>query len=222
MRTLTTLLLAGLVAAVAACVGVEPSATPSTQPTVNVTPGPTSSPTPGPTSTPAEPTPSPTSAVPSSTPSAAPGIGQLYEDPEGEYTIRVDPAWEINEGAFAEGIEFWFFGPPEDGFSSNLNVLTQRIGNMTLEEYTQVSIQNAPAQIDDFALIGVDQVRVDGVDLAIMDYTGTNSGQDLHFLAVFTVTEDRAVIATLTTPLASFESWREIVEPYMRTLRPTG
>src|SRR5437762_3190359 len=40
-------------------------------------------------------------------------IGTTYNDPEGAYTIQVDPAWEIQVGAVAQGVEVWFLGPAE-------------------------------------------------------------------------------------------------------------
>ena len=40
-------------------------------------------------------------------------IGTTYEDPEGTYSIQVDPAWELQVGTVAQGAEVWFVGPAE-------------------------------------------------------------------------------------------------------------
>ena len=66
----------------------------------------------------------------------------------------------------------------------------------------------------------VSQAQLDP-DLELMDYTGTLQGHQLHFLAVFGVRSDRAVIATLTATSATFATWRARAEPFMRTLRLT-
>jgi hypothetical protein len=149
---------------------------------------------------------------------ASPSIGTTYQDPERAYTIQVDPTWESNVGGFAQGIEIWFIGPPENGFRPNVNLLTQSAPGLSLADYTAASIRSAPALISEFSLVTSSQL---GSDLELMEYTGTTQGKALHFLAVFGVHADRAVIATLTAPSDSFPNWRPRIEPYLRTLRLT-
>jgi hypothetical protein len=149
---------------------------------------------------------------------SSPSIGTTYDDPEGAYTIQVDPAWESHVGGFAEGVEVWLIGPPENGFRPNVNLLTQSVPGISLADYTAASIKSAPAQISDFTLITTSKVQP---DLELMDYTGSAQGRPIHFLAIFGVHGDRAVIATLTAPTDSLAYWRATAEPYLRTLRLT-
>jgi hypothetical protein len=150
-----------------------------------------------------------------------PTIGTGYSDPEGAYTIRVDPAWELHAGAVVDGVESWFISPVENGFRPNVNVLTQAAPGMSLTDYITTSVQQGPAIMPDFRLVSQSQFDASGTSLGLLDYIGTYQGYQLHFLAVIGVKGDRAVVATLTAPLASFDTWRATVEPYMRTLRPT-
>ncbi len=150
-----------------------------------------------------------------------PTIGTGYSDPEGAYTIRVDPAWELHAGGVVEGVESWFIGAVENGFRPNVNVLTQASQGLSLSDYINTSISQGPSLMPDFRLVSQSQFDASGVTLGQLDYIGTFQGYHLHFLAVVGMHADRAVVATLTAPLPSFDTWRVSVEPYLRTLRPT-
>jgi hypothetical protein len=207
----TPLLAVGLL--VVACGGSGNATTPPTQ--VPVTDAPAT-----PTAAP-DPTAAPT---PTTGPTAAPTGGVVidgyFRDPEGSYELRVDPAWTYQAGAFAQGVEIWFLGPAEDGFTPNMNLLTQTTGGMSLSDYLDVSVQNAPGFIPDFELVASEEFEGDGGTLGLLEYTGTaTSGHELHFLAIISTEGNDAVVATLTAPADSFEDWRDEVEPFMLSLR---
>src|SRR6185295_20258324 len=134
-------------------------------------------------------------------------IGTTYNDPEGAYALQVDPAWEIQVGGVTQGVEVWFVGPSEADFRPNVNLLTQAAPGVSLDQYAQVSVANAPEFISDFALVSQAQMDGPGGRLAMFEYTGSYQGRQLHFLAYFGVKNDKAVVATLTTPPISFASW---------------
>ena len=69
--------------------------------------------------------------------------------------MTIPDSWEARHGAIAEGIEVWLTDEVEDGFGPNVNVLTQATGDMTLDEYTEMSIANAPGFVKDFEVTGV-------------------------------------------------------------------
>jgi hypothetical protein len=146
-------------------------------------------------------------------------IGTTYDDPEGAYAIQVDPAWTINVGGFASGVEIWILGPAEGDFTPNLNLLTQAAPGMDLAEYAKASIQNAPKFIPDVSLISQSTVDGPSGQLGRIEYSGTVQSRSLHFLAYFGIRDGTAIVATLTTPVGSFETWRAAVEPYLATLR---
>ena len=150
--------------------------------------------------------------------SQAASIGTTYTDPEGAYTLQVDPAWDLQVGGFAEGVEIWFLGPVEGGFRPNVNLLTQSAPGMDLAGYTAASIRSAPSAISDFQLVSSTRIEP---ELGVMEYRGTAQGRHLHFLAIFGIRSGRATIATLTSPEETFAGWRATVEPFLRTLRLT-
>ena len=143
-------------------------------------------------------------------------------DPEGEYRITVDPAWDAEHGTLAQGIEVWFTGPVVDNFRPNVNILTQSVGSMSLEQYTELSIENGPNFIADFALVeSHTETGVNGTALAVLEYTGSAANDlPLRFLAVWTVADGTAIVATVTAPTDRFEEERDAALPYLRTLEP--
>lgn len=147
-------------------------------------------------------------------------VGEAFTDPEGEYLVEVDPAWETAHGSVGEGVEVWLVGNFEDGFTANLNVATQPAQGLDLERYTAVSIENAPSVMEDFELLASERVDNDASELAIIEWTGTQGGRSLHFLQTYLVHDDRAVVATFTAPTERFAAARAEVEPHLLTLRP--
>ena len=140
----------------------------------------------------------------------------------GGYRITVPDSWEARHGAIAEGIEVWLAGEVEDGFGPNVNVLTQATGGMTLDEYTETSIANAPTFVKDFEVLDSRrETGPNGTELAVLEYSGeAGTDRPLRFLAVWTVNDGQAVVATFTTTPERYEEQRDDVLPYLLTLEP--
>ena len=173
----------------------------------------------------APPTSPPPTTVASSAPTdiGSPGPdGESYVDPEGAYRITIPDSWEARHGAIAEGIEVWLTDEVEDGFGPNVNVLTQTTGNMTLDEYTETSIANAPSFVKDFEVQDSRrETGPNGTELAVLEYSGeAGADRPLRFLAVWTVANGQAVVATFTTTPDRYEELRSDVLPYLLTLEP--
>ena len=167
--------------------------------------------------------PPPTVASSASTDTGTPGLpSESYVDPEGAYRITVPDSWEARHGAIAEGIEVWLAGEVEDGFGPNVNVLTQTTGGMTLDEYTESSIANAPTFVKDFEVLDSRrETGPNGTELAVLEYSGeAGTDRPLRFLAVWTVNDGQAVVATFTTTPERYEEQRDDVLPYLLTLEP--
>ena len=206
----------------AACAGS--TTTTASPPESSQAPAPTEASTP---SAAAPPSVAPPTEPPSPSPvtSAAAGpAGEAFVDPEGMYRLTVPESWEPRHGAVAQGIEVWLTHEAADGFAPNVNVLTQSVGDMTLEEYTQASIDNAPTFVQDFEL-GESRTMTGpgGGELAVVEYSGRAGGAQnpLRFLAVWTVHDGNAIVTTFTTLTENFEAQSEDVLPYLLTLEPT-
>ena len=211
-----------LVVVVAACSGAAGSTDSAQGPTASQAPPSAEPITEAPATSPTSPHQT-TAASSAPTSTGGPGpAGESYVDPEGAYRITVPDSWEARPGAIAEGIEVWLAGEVEDGFGPNVNVLTQASGGMTLDEYTETSIANAPTFVKDFEVLDSRrETGPNGTELAVLEYSGeAGTDRPLRFLAVWTVNDGQAVVATFTTTPERYEEQRGNVLPYLLTLEP--
>lgn len=144
--------------------------------------------------------------------------GGVFSDPQGSYELDVDRAWIPQHGSLTAEIEIWYLGRPRGPIAANLNVLTQLVPGVGLDEYLDLSVDNADLFINEFELIssGITQGTRD--ELGYMEYRGTQGGHRLHFLAYFAVRDGTAVVATLTASVDEFADARREAETYMQTL----
>ena len=153
---------------------------------------------------------------------SAPDGAESFADPQGTYTLQVDPAWATLPGAFVKEVEAWSIGIVDEGFTANVNVLTQETTVDDLEAYIDLSLNS----MGSFVLVTNDVFTdTDGHRLGEIEFTGVvpMSGIDrpLHFLTYFDFKDGQAVVVTLSTSEATFEQARQQAEPYLRTLRET-
>jgi hypothetical protein len=152
---------------------------------------------------------------------ADPSAGEEFADPQGTYRMDVDPAWTPNHGVLTAEIEVWFVGESSDDFAPNVTVLTQAAADLDLRGYLDLSVEQAPDLVEGFTAVDEEIVQgPTGQELAILEYTGTQEGRDLHFLAVCFLEDDQAVVATYVSMDEQFPAQRPDVEPFLRTLRP--
>jgi hypothetical protein len=156
-----------------------------------------------------------------------------FDDPQGAYTVDIDPRWTANENATNPEVESWFTGTGNPAFRDNVNIVTQQIGQMDLDQYMQLVTGQAAKTVPDYKLREFRIVSVDDASssdttakvppqLGVFAYTGKNQGKDFGFLFIASVEHGRAVLATLTTGADRFEKLRDRVEPYLMTLRQTA
>ena len=151
--------------------------------------------------------------------SAPPDDAVPFTDPQGFYSIEIDPSWERRTDVPSESVEVWAVAPSSDGFQPNVNILRDAPGGRDLVGYMEFS----EANLGSLELVGKAVVKGEsGNELGVFEYTGRvpNADRSLHFLAIVSVTEEHAIIATLSTLESDFRDIRKDVEPLLRTLRP--
>jgi hypothetical protein len=206
-----------VVVTVSACGGSDDGSSASVpKPSTTTTSAPTTT-TSAPTTTTSAPTTTTSAPLGGTSPALA---GERFIDPEGSYEIIVRSEWPSKHGALVEGLELWSVGDPIDGFVPNINIFSEIIeSDMTLDEYIELSIENAGLFIEDFELIDKQIVTAEsGQVLAFMEYEGSAVGLSLRFFAVFGVRDDEAVVATLTVPPQEYTKIKAEVAPYLFTL----
>jgi hypothetical protein len=150
----------------------------------------------------------------------APTDGVAFKDPQGSYTIELQPGWTRMSGTPVKEIEAWSVGFDSAGFTPNVTVVTQDSQGMDLAKYMQASLDELGAGHLDYSTT---VTGVHGNQLGVLEYHGLvgTSTTPLHFLAVFEVRDGQAVVATLTTTDSRFPVLRKEAEPYLRTLQAT-
>jgi hypothetical protein len=152
---------------------------------------------------------------------AAPTDGTLFTDPAGAYSITTGPDWTAGTGQTAIAATFWMLKGGDAEFSDNVNILTQAVPDgMDLDEYTKVSLENAPKLIQNLNVITNERITLaSGQPASRLRFSGTTSGKTLEFLQVYAVAGKRAVVVTLTAPASRIDGDIAAAEPYMRTLK---
>ncbi len=151
--------------------------------------------------------------------SAPPEDAIAFTDPQGYYSIEIDPSWERRTDVPSEAVEVWTVAPSSDGFQPNVNILRDAPGGRDLAGYMEFS----EANLGSLELVGKAVVKGEsGNELGVFEYTGLVPSADrrLHFLAIVSVTDEHAIVATLSTLASNFREIRKDVEPLLRTLRP--
>jgi hypothetical protein len=153
----------------------------------------------------------------------APPAGDEFRGPKGNYSLRVDPAWEHHGDTPIEGIETWLVAAVRDEFGPNMNVIVENVRQViSFEEYMQASVANLPRV---FPTARVTATRFItgalGQRLGVIEYEADPQGVPLKFVGVFSVRNTHVAVATLTAPTDRFAEIRAAVEPYMLTLRAT-
>ncbi len=113
-------------------------------------------------------------------------------------------------------IEVWAVEPEISGFTPNVNLLVQEFPGETPAEYIAYSGKGGG---------GITRTQADVIDLgrgrqaARFVFSQRHGSLQLLSLAVAVTTDDRAVLATLTTAEEDFDRLSAEVEPFLRTLR---
>ncbi len=148
-------------------------------------------------------------------------VDEVFVDPKGHYTMKIDPAWKPEPGLSSDEVRFWSVAPPDHSAEivPNVGILVQEVGQLDAAGYLEVSVETGPAFLDGFEL--VDQGIIQGANgqtLATMEY----SDNELHYVGFFAVGHGKAAIVTLTTSPEQFELIGADVVPYLVTLTLVG
>jgi hypothetical protein len=149
-----------------------------------------------------------------------------YDDPQGAYVVEIDPDWRVLPSSNPE-VESWYTGTGNAEFNDNVIIATQEIGDVDLDQYLQLVIDEAPKSVEDFALREFRVVTTEAdpdsdeapTQLGVVAYEGRRGDETFGFFFVASVEDGSAVVATLTSAQDRFDDVRADVEPYLMTLR---
>ena len=215
-RTFIYALLFALVPALLAGCGATPTALP--EPTATL-PAATQAPTAEPTATSPPPTPAPPAeASPAPRPA---GSFSDYESADLGFSLEYPEAWQIVERQSLNTVGFVTPASGVEGeFRANLSVGVQDLGSpqISLQAYTDLFLQQAPAQIDSFELIESGPALLAGLPAHRVVYSGMQYGLPLQWLQVWTLAGGRAYIVTYTAEVVPFDEFLDEVHYTISTI----
>jgi hypothetical protein len=155
------------------------------------------------------------------TPPTRAETGVEVTDTDHGYHLLVSPDWveytDLAPGDPAH--KAWAVGPPTDGMTPSVSVVTEKTLGMSLHDYIDLSIRNLPRFIEDAELGASGKVKaLDGSTLATFEYTGMG----VRFLALVAMGHGHSVVVTLATAPSAFEEVRDQVMPYLITVTATS
>lgn len=130
-----------------------------------------------------------------------------------EFTINFPDGWSLNTSG-EMGTLFFIYAPldnEEDLFAENVNLIVQDLSatefDLTLEEFTQLSIDQINMLFTNANILAKGLKTLDGREFSYLDYEATTQGLNLRLVQNFCIADNKAWILTLTMQPGSYEKW---------------
>ena len=156
-------------------------------------------------------------------PSDKASVEQLasYSDSKYGFTIQYPKDWEKQVGALGSAVAM--LSPPEgdsDKFRENVNVLVQKLPDkMTLDQYTKLSLDQAPKLITGFDLLDQGPTQLAGRPARRIHYRGEQGAFRLELEQVWTVLGGQAFILTYTAERDRYGTYLRTAEAMFASFR---
>lgn len=151
---------------------------------------------------------------------SVPDGAQRYEPVDGAFALSIPGTWRAPESELELAEAVWFTDTGASGFDANVNVLVEQLPRaLSIDEYLELSVQNGPRLVDNFVAIDARPVLLaTGETGGRLEYKGEFEGRLFRFLAIVSLGETQAVIATYTNIEAEYDNAAGLVEPYLLTV----
>ncbi len=132
--------------------------------------------------------------------------------------------WEIKEGV--ENIPVFFLSPEEitiDGkvdFQENINIVSEPIGNLSLEEYYEGNMKGINQYITNFQLISKPkEVTINDHLFKTITYTHSADDVEAIVLVYFTVYKGKGFVFNASSDKGKYSIYKPIFEDYINTFQ---
>ena len=102
--------------------------------------------------------------------------------------------------------------PGGDLFQENINVLTEKTGDMTLEKYLDLSYQNIGKMLSDYKLKEEKNLEIDGQPAKSLSYSHKMSGFLIDVNAVFLIKNGIAYVITSSVEGGAMNKWKTDID----------
>jgi hypothetical protein len=144
-----------------------------------------------------------------------------YSDSKYGFTIQYPKDWEKQVGALGSAVVM--LSPREgdsDEFRENVNVLVQMLPDkMTLDQYTELSLDQASKLITGFDLLDQGSTQLAGRPARRIHYRGEQGAFRLEWEQVWTVLGGQAFIVTYTADRDRYDTYLRTAEAMFASFR---
>jgi len=144
-----------------------------------------------------------------------------YSDSKYGFTLQYPKDWEKQAGAMGSAV--LILSPREgdsDTFRENVNVLVQTLPDkMTLDQYTKLSLDQAPKLISRFDLLDQGPTQLAGRPARRVHYRGEQGVFRLEWEQVWSVLEGQAFVLTYTAERARYGTYLRTAEAMFASFR---
>lgn len=146
---------------------------------------------------------------------------QAVDIPKTPFAMDPPKDWQTyNSGAM--GTLIIFIDIPRDNFAANINILTEKVGDLGMEEYQKISNDNLEKLITNFMLIKREKIAIQGVPFGMFEYTGSQNKLDLHIYQVFTIYQGSVYLFTGTSLEKYAGECMPVIKQSFQTIRFAG
>lgn len=146
---------------------------------------------------------------------------ETYRDAKYDFTIGYPKDWDKQEGTLGSAV--LLLSPLEgssDEFRENVNVLVQTLPDkMSLDQYTKLSLDQAPKLITGFDLLDEGSTNLAGSPAHQVHYRGEQGSFRLEWKQVWTVRDGKAFVLTYTAERKRYGADLAVAETMFGTFR---
>lgn len=145
-----------------------------------------------------------------------------YNNSTHRFQIQYPHNWEKDENI--QGAVVMFKSPKEstdDTLQDNVNILTEDLQgeNYTLQEYSDLSINNIKAYILNANIINESNITLNGQNAHLVIYTGTSNGLNLKWRQAWTIKNGTAYIITFTAQEKDYSKFERTAQDIMSSFK---
>ena len=145
--------------------------------------------------------------------------GRYYDDKE-DFSIRFPDDWEVVEEFMGTRV---FGRSPQSGaddqFQENVNVVVEKVGSVTLEEYDKISMANVARIVTDYRLIDSGPTTLGGEPGRRMVMSHRMGQYSIMASCHFAVKDGRAYVVTCTALEDTYDQFAPKFDDIVKTFR---
>ena len=138
------------------------------------------------------------------------------------FSVKTPVDWEKSDTSYM-GQTVTFVRHPreneEDAFMENANIVKEKVGTYSMQDYLDASISNMEAGLTNFTHEPVQDIKMGDYDFKKMRYNHTYSGVDIDAEVYFIIKEEVAYLITCSTAKGEREKYETSFEEIVHSFR---